>query len=465
MSRPAVTLAIALMVALVCGCGGTGATESPADGRTPVVVDTDLSTDDILALLYLAGREDVQLRAVTVSGTGLARCPVGAANALALLAAAGRGDVPVACGRKDPLAGFNAFPPDWRDRADTLFGLGLPAATRRPEPGGATALLRRALGERGPKVTVLSLAPLTDTAELLAADPEVRSRIAAVVAMGGAVDVPGNIGAGHERAEYNLWVDPAAAAQVLDSGVPVMLVPLDATNQVPVTNAFAGALKAQRRAGPGARLAWRLFELTGMFAGGQYFWDVLAAAAITTPGVLDVRTRRLAVDTAAGPDQGGTRSDPDGARVKVAVGADRAAFEHDLLATLTGRTVRVPQPREGEALTYDGRSCRWPGGPTRGPAGPVSFDTEATSDRAFAFAIVALHERHTIADLRAALADAGGRLEPSSWLTVEWTGVTPPRSRMTWIGKLTTGRKALACVDEASGRATIATPITVTARR
>jgi inosine-uridine preferring nucleoside hydrolase len=201
----------------------------------------------------------------------------------------------------------------------------------------------------------------------------VRWRIGAVVAMGGAVEVPGNIGRGHERVEFNLWVDPVAAAQVLRSGVPVTLVPLDATNQVPVTNAFAGALKTHRRAGPAAQLAWRLFARTGMFAGGQYFWDPLAAAAIATPGVLDVRPRRLTVDTAAGPDQGRSRSDADGARVRVAVDADRAAFENDLLATLTGRPgVRVPQPRGPAALTYDGRDCRWPAGPAGGPAGPES---------------------------------------------------------------------------------------------
>lgn len=397
---------VALVALVLAGCGSSSDQGTPAvraDGRTPVIVDTDVSTDDIIALLYLARRDDVDLRAVTVSGTGLATCPAGARNTLALLAAAGRLDIPVACGRPDPVAGFNAFPPAWRDRADQLFGLELPAAGRAADSGGAVALMRRALDASGPTVTVLSLAPMTNTAQLLSEHPDVRSRIARVVAMGGAVHVPGNVGPGHERSEYNLWVDPTAASQVLASGVPVTLVGLDATNQVPVTNAFAGALKAHRRGSRAARLGWRLFTRTGMFAGGQYFWDGLAAAALTTPDTVTVRPRRVRVITASGPDQGRTAPDPDGTNVQVAVDANRPAFENDLLRTLTGRpTVRVPQPR-GPALTYDGSTCRLPY-VRSGPAGPVSVETVATGPHGFEFLVGELHEGRTLADLRAAIA-------------------------------------------------------------
>ena len=72
-------------------------------GPAPVVVDTDMSTDDVLALLYLLGRRDVDVRAVAVSGTGIADCPAGARNARALLASAGRGDVRVVCGARTHL--------------------------------------------------------------------------------------------------------------------------------------------------------------------------------------------------------------------------------------------------------------------------------------------------------------------------------------------------------------------------
>jgi hypothetical protein len=110
--------------------------------------------------------------------------------------------------------------------------------------------------------------------------------------------------------------------------------------------------------------------------------------------------------------------------VQVAVDANRPAFENDLLRTLTGRpAVRVPQPR-GQALTYDSSTCRLPY-VRSGPAGPVSVETVATGPHGFEFLVGELHEGRTLADLRAAIARADGRLEPPPWLSVR--GAAPRR--------------------------------------
>ena len=97
-----------------------------------VVVDTDMGTDDVMALLFLLRRPDVSVTAVTIDGDGLTHRDAGVRNARALLAMAGASEVPVAGGRTSPLAGDNAFPEEWRTYADDLT-----AVPDLPEPSGA----------------------------------------------------------------------------------------------------------------------------------------------------------------------------------------------------------------------------------------------------------------------------------------------------------------------------------------
>jgi Inosine-uridine preferring nucleoside hydrolase len=134
------------------------ATGSTAGGDLRhVVLDTDLASEDIFALLYLMQRDDVAIEAVTITGTGEAHCDPGVRNALSLLALGERTDVPVACGRDTPLQGSNAFPQGWRDAADDLSMVDLPDAVGDlsgpaglPRPRRLGAARRRATpGHRG----------------------------------------------------------------------------------------------------------------------------------------------------------------------------------------------------------------------------------------------------------------------------------------------------------------------------
>ena len=90
---------------------------------------------------------------------------------------------------------------------------------------------------------------------VVALSPRIAGRIAGIRAMAGAVDVPGNIGAGHEDAEYNVWVDPVAADAVLRSGVPVTLVDsMPPTTCRPRSSSPRAAPPRLRHAGRRARL-------------------------------------------------------------------------------------------------------------------------------------------------------------------------------------------------------------------
>src|SRR5262249_10818815 len=57
----------------------------------------------------------------------------------------------------------------------------------------------------------------------------------------GACFEPGNV---TPAAEFNIHVDPHAAAIVLDSGIPITMMPLDVTHQLLTTAPRLGALRA-----------------------------------------------------------------------------------------------------------------------------------------------------------------------------------------------------------------------------
>jgi inosine-uridine nucleoside N-ribohydrolase len=304
----------------------------------PVVIDTDMAADDWMAVLYLLRRPDVAVKAITVAGDGEAHCEPGTRHALGLVALANRGIIPVACGRATPLQGDHAFPAQWRTDVDSLLGLTLP--TTRPTQQTAVDLLTSVIGASPQQVVLLTLGPLTNVAEALQRTPALVKHLAMIYIMGGAVEVPGNIaesgvGIDNRVAEWNMYVDPHAAQMVLASGAPITLVPLDATNHVPMADSFYQRLKADHV----SPVAGFVFDvLTKRYAliqsGGYYFWDPLAAAILTDDSLATFQTRALSIIETEGPESGRTQPSAGGATVRVAVSASGARFEQIFLSTL-----------------------------------------------------------------------------------------------------------------------------------
>src|SRR5439155_16934636 len=126
--------------------------------------------------------------------------------------------------------------------------------------------------------------------------PEWTVEIITVVAMGGAVDVPGNV---TPDAEFNAHVDPDALARVLDAGVRLDLVPLDATRQAVLERAALHATLA-RTPGPLAdgirrftEYALRLDEKHGRR--GMDLHDPLAVGVALDPSLVEWEAVRLTI--------------------------------------------------------------------------------------------------------------------------------------------------------------------------
>lgn len=303
----------------------------------PVIIDTDMGSDDWMAILYLLNTPDVTVQAITVTGTGLAYCDAGVHIALGLLALADYPDVPVSCWRETPLMGENAFPAEWRTDMEAAEGLGLPAGGSAAEQDAA-ALFASVVGASAEPVTVLALGPLTNVGAALEADPALVEKIEMIYIMGGAVEVAGSgISEQNTTAEWNIFCDPHAARLVFESGAPVTLVPLDATNDVPVTLSFVDRLAAARQT-PEAEFVYGLLvgNLGFIESGGYYFWDPLAAAVLTDESLVTLSSRDVTVIDTPGPEDGRTKPVGNGPEIRVATAPNREAFEQRFIETLNG---------------------------------------------------------------------------------------------------------------------------------
>ncbi|MHA6796081.1 nucleoside hydrolase [Pseudonocardia bannensis] len=304
----------------------------------PLIIDTDTGVDDAVALVLALQSPEVDVRAVTVpfGNVGVEKT---FANARRVLALAGRTDIPVAAGAARPLVHLQEErAPQWHG-ADGLGG----RAAEFPEPIAAdprfaVALMADVLREATEPVTIVSIGPLTHSALLLGAHPDLVTKIDRIVAMAG------SLGAGNTRgvAEFNVYADPEAAHRVLNQfEVPVTMVPLDITMRCLADGAWiskliAGGPRCAALAGVIALYREAFLERYGIDAVALH--DALAVLEAILPGTL--RTTALPIQVACdlGPARGATvadrRPEAQGPPVHVALDADTEAVLAEVLRRL-----------------------------------------------------------------------------------------------------------------------------------
>ena len=161
-------------------------------------------------------------------------------------------------------------------------------------------------------------------------------RLAEVVVMGGALDVAGNVGGASERAEWNIYVAPSAAHDVLRSGVPLRLVALDATSDVPVTLGFVDRAARAPKTAASTYVGNLLAGQDDFVRSGQYFfWDPFAAATAIDHSLAGFVERGLDVDFARAMPNGSLVAMDGEPQVQRRSSANANAFEQSLLDTLS----------------------------------------------------------------------------------------------------------------------------------
>jgi purine nucleosidase len=187
-----------------------------------MVVDTDVGTDDAVALVLALRDPRVEVVAVTAVA-GNTSLPNVVQNALYTVEIAGS-QVPVHPGSARPLLRELATAAEIHG-GDGLGDIGLPLRGRTPSAEPAVEALLRAAREHRGELVLVTLAPLTNVALACLADPDFASSVRRCVMMGGTGQGPGNV---TPVAEFNIWVDPEAAAIVLGSGLDITMVGWDA---------------------------------------------------------------------------------------------------------------------------------------------------------------------------------------------------------------------------------------------
>jgi inosine-uridine nucleoside N-ribohydrolase len=332
---------ISLLVVFVQACSKTPELVAiPPEALKPVIFDGDMAHEDMFAALFLLQHPNVDVKGITVVGTGEAHCAPGVENLRGIAALVGRAELPVTCGRETPLAGNHVFPEEWRRSADNAYGVELPAGSGTPPGLAAPEWIAQVVFESPQPVTIIAVGPLTNIAEALGKYPDIVANLAMIYVMGGAVDVGGNVGTSgvgidNDVAEWNVYIDPVSANQVLASGVPFTLVPLDATSHVPITRRFYNTLGGWRDT-PAAQFMYDVLtaEMGFVESGGFQFWDSFTAAVATDETLARFEPREIAVVEQEGPESGWTKPASGGYPVRVAVWGDSEKFEALLLTVL-----------------------------------------------------------------------------------------------------------------------------------
>jgi inosine-uridine nucleoside N-ribohydrolase len=192
------------------------------------------------------------------------------------------------------------------------------------------------------EVAVVVLGPLTVLARALDRDAELPSLVERVICVGGAWHEPGNASA---TAEFHFYCDPAAARQVLHSGAPMTLLPLDVTRKLLLSPSELLDLPAAesptcrflRQIVPhGIGATARLYGIEGL-----HLKDVVGVAALAVPGAVSTKPTVVDVETRGELTKGMSVVDArwvctDKPNVELAVGVDVQAVRQYMDRILRG---------------------------------------------------------------------------------------------------------------------------------
>ena len=264
-----------------------------------IIIDTDPGQDDAAAIMLALGSPELDILGITTVA-GNVPLALTSRNARIILEFCGRPDVRVFAGADKPVA----RPLITAEHVHGKTGLDGPELHDPQMPlqqqHAVDFIIETLKREPAGTVTLCTLGPLTNIATALEKAPEIAGRVRELVMMGGGFFEGGNI---TPAAEFNIYVDPEAAATVFKSGIPIVMMPLDVTHKVLTLKSRVAKLREI-----GSRPAIALVEMLDFFerfdiekygSDGGPLHDPTVIAYLLKPELFSGRDCNVEVETAS----------------------------------------------------------------------------------------------------------------------------------------------------------------------
>jgi len=265
-----------------------------ADPRR-VIIDTDPGTDDAIAIILALNSPEIHVDALTVV-PGNVTAERGLENALKIVSLAGRCDVAVAGGAKQPLNQKLITAEFWHGK-NGLANIELPPSKCKADGRFGPDLIIEMVHKYPHEITLVPIGPLTNIALAVSKDPSIVPLVKEVVIMGGSIN-GGNVNA---AAEANIYNDPEAAATVFNAGWASLTM---VGSDVGERTLFGRKQLQELEAAPGpqanfiagiARFLLGMAEKYGDI--GTAMYDPLAVGAAIDQSVITTKAMRVDVET------------------------------------------------------------------------------------------------------------------------------------------------------------------------
>ena len=195
--------------------------------KKKIIIDTDPGQDDAVALLLALASKELEILGVTCVA-GNVPLSLTSENARKILELTRYTEIPVFAGADRPIKRTLVT----AEHVHGKTGIDGPVLEKPKiklqSKEAIEFIIETILSYPKDEITLCTLGPLTNIGLAFQREPRIKTLIKEIIMMGGGFFEGGNI---TPAAEFNIYVDPEAAAEVLESGIPITMLPLDVTHK------------------------------------------------------------------------------------------------------------------------------------------------------------------------------------------------------------------------------------------